>query len=449
MKTFFLLPALCFVVLAMAQPQKRAMQPGDIYRMQTLNDAHVSPDGKWIVYTVTGIDSAKDKRNSDIWMTSWDGKENVQLTNSAESESSPRFSPDGKYISFIASRNGSKSQVFLLDRRGGEGKQLTEAKGSLEGYEWSPDGKKLALAMQDPEDTAKNKPPKPYIINRFTFKKDVSGYQYDTSRTHLYLFDVATKAMHPLTRGIYEEKDFSWSPNSAQVAFVSNHTSDPDRNENTDIFIVDTADGAQPRQLTTWTGGDANPEWSPDGKWIAYQRASTDALYEMYDQTGLCMIPSAGGEPVVLTASLDRPVSNQKWSADGKTIAALVSDDMQRYIAVIDVAKRNFTKLTNDYNAFYAVQPAPNGSWLASMSGIQTPTELYAVEGGKVRRLTTIQDKFTDSLLLAKGEKFVSTSKDGTKVSGVIYYPPGKGQKNLPVIFYIHGGPTAQDELEF
>ena len=137
---------------------------------------------------LSAIDSAKDKRNSDIWMTSWDGTTNIQLTNSPDGETSPRFSPDGKYISFIAKRNGVKSQVFLLDRRGGEGIQLTEVKGALEGYEWSPDSKKLAILMHDEEDTAKNKPPKPYVINKFTFKKDITGYQYDTThRTYTSL----------------------------------------------------------------------------------------------------------------------------------------------------------------------------------------------------------------------------------------------------------------------
>ncbi len=450
MKKWKLIPAFLFLAsIASAQPANRPLRPGDIYRLQSLTDAHVSPDGKWLVYTITTIDSAKDKRNSDIWMTSWDGTANVQLTNSPDGETSPRFSPDGKYISFIAKRNGDKSQVFLLDRRGGEGIQLTRVKGALESYEWSSDGKKLALLMHDEEDTAKNKPPKPYVINKFTFKKDITGYQYDTTHSHLYLFDVASKKMHPLTKGNYDESDFAWSPDGSKIAFTSNHTKEVDQNENTDIFVVDTTDGAMPKQLTTWTGADGNPEWSPDGKWIAYVRSASDALYEMYNESVLCVIPAAGGEPKVLSASLDRPVSNEKWSLDGKSIAALVADDMQRYVALFDPNKGTMTKLAGGDRAFTYVEPAPGGKWLTSMTDTQTPAELYAIEGGNVRRLTTIQNKFLDSLTLATGEKFVSTSKDGTKVSGIIYYPPGGGKTNLPVIFYIHGGPVAQDEFAF
>src|SRR5438128_8731894 len=103
-----------------SQSFKRPLRPGDIYRLQTLSDANISPDGQWIAYTVSSIDSAKDKRNADIWMVSWDGKQHVQLTNSPDGESSPRWSPDGKYLSFLSARQGGSSQIWLLDRRGGE-----------------------------------------------------------------------------------------------------------------------------------------------------------------------------------------------------------------------------------------------------------------------------------------------------------------------------------------
>lgn len=449
-KRISLLSLLLFLFFyGFAQTPKRLLRSGDIYRLQTMSDANISPDGQWVAYTVSTIDSAKDKRNSDIWMQSWDGKQTVQLTNSPDNESAPRWSNDGKYISFLAVRPAGNSQVWLLDRRGGEGIKLTDVKADITTYSWSPDSKKLLLVMKDARDTSKSKPPQPYVINKFRFKQDISGYQYDTSRTHLYIFDIATKKTQTLTNGVYNESNPKWSPDGSRIAFVSNRTEDPDRNENTDIWLIDTTKGSVPSKLTLWTGGDSDPQWSPDGGTIAYVRTSSNATYEMYDQAELCIIKASGGEPKLLSHSLDRPVTNPRWSLDGKSIVALVADDMQRYVAAFDINKGTIKTIARGDKSFTSVEPHNKGGWLVFMSEPQLPAELYAVEGTNVRRITTLQNKFIDSISLATVEKFTSTSKDGATISGLIFYPPNLPKVKLPLIFYIHGGPTAQDELSF
>lgn len=440
--------ACLFITINIFAQTKRTLRPGDIYRMQTLSDANISPDGKWVAYTLSSVDSAKDKRNSDVWMISWDGKENVQLTNSPEGESSPRFSPDGKYISFVASRSG-KSQVYLLDRRGGEGIKLTDAKGDLGSYSWSPDSKKLLLVMKDPADTSASNIPKPYVINRYQFKQDIFGYRYDTGRNHLYIFDIATKKIEQITNGKYEEGDAKWSPDGTRIVFVSNRTAEPDKNENDDLWIIEAKKGAEPKRLTSWTGTDGFPQWSPDGKWIAYHRSVSDADFEMYDQRELAIVSSNGGESVILSKLIDRPVTNARWSEDGKSIFALVTDDRQRYVVAFDIATKTMRKIIGGDRSFTSLERGANGAWLTFMSEPHRPSELYVLEGNTERRLTTIQNKFTDSLVFAGVEKFKSKSKDGESVSGILYFPPNKPKEKLPLILYIHGGPVSQDEMGF
>src|ERR1041385_4530770 len=183
-----LLLALAFAFSLAAQTARHPIRLDDLTRFRNVGDPQISPDGQWVAYVVGATDAKEDKSNSHIWMVNIDGSNDRQITFSNESESSPRFSPDGKYLSFTSSRPGKAkgNQVWLLDRAGGEAFQLTELKGRLQGYEWSPDSKRLALVIGDPDPDAEppatdaaegapNKPkvPKPIVIDRYRFKQDV------------------------------------------------------------------------------------------------------------------------------------------------------------------------------------------------------------------------------------------------------------------------------------
>ncbi|WP_153796509.1 S9 family peptidase [Foetidibacter luteolus] len=435
---------------------KRALTPADIYRLQSVANPQVSPDGNWVAYTLTSVDTAKDKRNRDIWMVSWDGSQTVQLTSSPGNEGSQQWSPDGKYLSFIAKRGDDDeekySQVYLLDRRGGEAKKLTNVKGEINDYAWSPDGKKILLVIKDLDqsDTAKSKIRTPYVIDRYHFKQDYQGY-LDRRATHLYLFDVSSKKLDTLTRGIYDEGNPAFSPDGSQVAFSANHTEDPDRNENVDIYVMNALPGAAPKKLTTWEGTDDNPVWSPDGKQIAYLQSSSSEAFNMYGHSYAAVINVAGGEPVLLTKSADRPVRNLRWNKDGKSLLLLMEDDRRNNIASVEVATGKLTPVTSGDKSFSELECNKTAAnWVALLSTPEMPAELYAVENGATRRLTYVQDSFLAPLQLGKVEGFQSKSKDGTLVSGLLYLPPNAvaGQK-LPLVMFIHGGPVGQDEFEF
>jgi dipeptidyl aminopeptidase/acylaminoacyl peptidase len=216
MKVIYSLTLIFLITISISAqtPPKRKLRPSDIYRMKDLSDAQISPEGKWVVYVLSRVDSVKDKNISNLWMTSWDATQTLQLTSSDEGESKPEWSPDGKYISFLSSRYDSKhNQVWLMDRRGGEGKRITTVKGEIQEYKWSPDGTRIVLAITDTlnYDTSKEKNPKPHVIDRVHFKQDMEGF-LDRRHTHLYLLTIETKKLDTLTRGDYDEKSPAWSP---------------------------------------------------------------------------------------------------------------------------------------------------------------------------------------------------------------------------------------------
>src|SRR5438105_946783 len=199
---------LCLVATCalLAQPARRPLKLDDIFRLRDVRDPQLSPDGQWVAYVVGTTDVKEDKSNSHIWMIGYDGKGDRQITFSQESESSPRWSPDGKYLSFTSSRPGKAkgNQVWLLDRSGGEAWQLTELKGRLQGYEWSPDSKRLALLIGDPDPDAPDpaatptpgvppKPPKPIVIDRYRSKQDSQAYILSGRHCYIYLSDLATQ----------------------------------------------------------------------------------------------------------------------------------------------------------------------------------------------------------------------------------------------------------------
>jgi dipeptidyl aminopeptidase/acylaminoacyl peptidase len=449
---------------AQSAPERRPLSTADVARVRGVADPQVSPDGKWIAYTVSTVDAEKDKRDTDVWMVSWDGADHVRLTSLPESsESRPRWSPDGRFLAFLARRGDDDekklgAQVWLLDRRGGEAVKLTSVKGGVSSYAWSPDGKRLVLVVNDFDPSSdpekkegwKRKTPPPIVIDRYHFKEDRDGY-LGSLRTHLQLFDIESRKSEVLTSGLADESNASWSPDGRLIAFVSNREQDSDRIDNSDIFVIEPKAAAQPRKLTTFAGPDDGvPAWSPDSQWIAYLQGD-DPKFTAYRLSKLAVISVTGGAARLLTTDLDRAVQEPlAWSTDGKQISFVVQDDRITYAARMPAAGGAVEKLTNGRRVVSSLSLRNDGAFALLSATDSAPDEVHVYERGALRAVTHENDEWLSKVSLASVEDFSCKTKDGSEVHGLLFKPPAyvAGQK-YPTLLNIHGGPNGQDQHAF
>ncbi|MEO7962909.1 MAG: S9 family peptidase, partial [Gemmatimonadaceae bacterium] len=434
----------------------RTIVPGDVYRLRDVGAPRISPDGAWIAYTVTTVDSTKDKSDTDVWMVSWDGQRTLRMTSSPEDEGNPRWSPDNRYLSFVSGRFESKGgQLWLLDRAGGEAVKLTDLKGGVDDYEWSRDGSRIVVVSHDPDpeeakpDSLKNKNPKPIVVDRYAFKRDYTGY-LDRQRDHLWVVDVTAKKSVQITTGDFDDSSPCWSPDGKHIAFVSKREGkDPDRENNSDVYIVDATPNATPRRLTTWIGPDGSPAWSPDGSMIVYLQGSEPQL-SAYSQDQIAVVSSEGGTPKLLAPTLDRDVGDPTWSTDGKSIYFLLGDDRAMHLASVGVAGGAVSRLLAGRRVVVAYDMAPNGRMVTRAATATRSAEIQAFENGALRPLTHVNDSLFTALRLGTTNDVSFKNKDGLTVNGLLVKPANfESGKKYPMVLRIHGGPNGQDQHMF
>jgi len=452
---------LAFVFAALAAshaeaPKKRDINLDDLAKLRRVGAPVVSPDGEWVAYTVSQVDTKDDKTQTHLWLVKWDGSVHLQLTYGKEGASAPKFSPDGRYISFLSERPGAVkgNQVWVMDRRGGEAEQLTNITDkNVEGYSWSPDSKKLLLTLHpkaepDPEEGKPPAPPKPIVIDRYHFKQDMQGYLRDDAYNALYLWDLSTKKAEKVTTGKHvNENEAGWSPDGKWIAFVSNQDPDPDRSNNSDVFVVEAKGGATAKRLTTWKGPDGGRlAWSPDSTSIAYTQGAKVELEE-YSQAKPAVV-TLDGKVSYPATKFDRSVSQPFFSADGH-LRYLVGDDRNEYPAEVELAgdgaKRELTQ-----QGTVVTWDQADGHTAVLYTNDDSPAEIYALENGTLRKLTTHNDALVAELNLVPTEDVNAKDKEGIEVHGLLTKPAeNKAGSPVPMILFIHGGPNAQDAHGF
>jgi dipeptidyl aminopeptidase/acylaminoacyl peptidase len=489
--------ALIYSFSASAQtPSPRPITIDDYFQIQAVHDPQLSPDAQWVAYSIDKSTLKTDKTETRIWMIHASGGEALPMTAEGVTSEHPRWSPDGKSLAFISTRQGSKPQVWLLNRQGGEAQRLTDLVPYLIDFAWSPDGRKMVLLLKDPKpedleagkhksadaseasaseenSSEDKKSTKPWVIDRLQFKLDEVGY-LDRRRAHLYVFDVAKKSLTQITSGDYDDSEPAWSPDSKLLAFTSNRsTPDPDATYNTDIWTVaanNTDKGAHLTQVTTNPGIDMSPAWSPDGKSIAYVTMLDPKLFD-YATHHLAISPATGGPVKVLTLSLDRMVSSPHFISgdESQFIVFLADNDGEQMLYQTDMEGRYVMRLDmppdvaklptlpsseprRSINA-YSVNNGLSYRIIAQITTTERPDELFSITIGTdphLTQLTHVNDALFSQLKLSHGEYVHFKSKDGTQVSGYLYKPldyvPGK---RFPTILRPHGGPVWSYYAEF
>jgi len=439
--------------LSAAEP--RPLKVDDLLALKTVGAPVLSPDGAQVAYTVRSMDLKKDTADSDIYLIPTGGGDAVRLTTSPKAETSPKFSPDGKWIAFLSSREGDKSQVWLLPRSGGEAARLTDVKSGVDAFVWSPDSKRLALVVTDPDPEAtegeakgdEKKTAKPIVTNRIQFKRDGAGYLREL-RSHLYVFDLERKTSAQITSGPYDDEQPAWSPDGKTIAFVSNRTAEPDTNRDSNIFLIAPRAGETPRAITTSPSEDGSPSWSPDGKTLVYLTGGPVADM-WYAPNHVSTVDVATGAVKALTQSLDRNVGGPLFTGDGRAILFTIEDSGNRHLARVSADGGAIDRVVEgerDIQSFDA-----RGGRIAILESQPTlPSEISVLDGAAVRRLTKTNDAVLKHIKLAPVERFKAKSKDGTMVDGFLLRPADmKSGSRVPTILRIHGGPASQYSTAF
>src|ERR1700733_11823174 len=457
----------CLGFVIPSRADKRAFTIEDLYRVRALAHLHVSPDGSMVVFTVATSDLARAKRVEHIWLMNSNGTNARQFTNGDAGETSPVFSPDGSHIAFVSGRGGS-SDIYIIPTAGGEAAQLTHVSTGVADPLWSPDGKWIVFSSDvHPEcgaDDACNKkiadrwskgPLQAHMADGLLYRHWTSWK--DGTRTHLLIADASNGSVRDLTPGNFDSPMFQlsgplqydFSPDSSELAFVSDHDADPASSTNGDVWLVSVTGEGQARNITAANlAFDGTPRYSPDGKYIAHPTQKQPG-YES-DLFRLAVYDRAAGTSRVLTESFHNWVDDYEWARDSKSLyfSAPVEGDEPVFQVTLDSGGIRQILSDNSIDAFDVGGDAREMIFIHRFTG--EPAEIFSAElsgakNSQPKRLSHFNDKVADEVDIRPAERMWVTGAAGAKIEVFIVKPHGfDATKKYPLILNVHGGPQQQ-----
>lgn len=442
-----------------AQAEKQ-FEPLDVFGLEYADNPEISPDGNTVVYRRTGFDIMKDRSKGALWLINEDGNNHRKLTTREANESSPAWSPSGDRLAFVSSTDEG-SEIYLYWMKNGALAKLTQLENSPSSLTWSPDGKSIAFSMKvDTEAPVIAKSPQkpegaewakaPRITDRLKHEADGSGY-LEPGFTQIFSIPAEGGTPRQLTKGDFNfGGDFSWSPDSNKLYFSSNLNDDWEYDfRNSEIYSLDTRSlDIQP--LTTRSGPDTNPLVSPNGKHIAF--LGYEDKVQAYQVSQLQIMNIDGSNKSLLSANLDRSISDIVWAKDSKGLYFMYNDIGKTKIAYIDL-KTKVEDIVDNVGGTSLGRPYASGSFSVSergdiaytLSKPDRPADVGYISRGKKApvQLTSLNEDLLGYRNLGKVEEINYTSSvDGRDIQGWIVYPPNyDASKKYPLIVENHGGP--------
>jgi dipeptidyl aminopeptidase/acylaminoacyl peptidase len=415
----------------------------ELLNIKTIGGATISPQGKWIAYTVTNSDFKQDAFVTQIWLIEVTSGRSFQLTRGDKSSTNPRWSPEGQWLAFTSNRVEDKNQIFVIQPEGGEAVQLTKSETAISGYAWSEDGKQIAYTATEPVPQV-SKDRKEYLGDFEVVRKE---YNY----LHLWTFNVSEALNGPLAgKQRTKKKDFSvdsfaWSPDGTRLAFSATVNPDLIQGVTSDVYLLSLADDTVTK-LVDQPGPDNGPRFSPDGTQIVFSSAMGNTTF-FASNNRLAIVPVSGGKPRSITDAFDESPGLIDWRADG-----IYFNSLQRttsHLFRVDPASAKITRVSAPDNLMAgAFSFTKDGRQLAFTAS--SPTSLNEVftttlPNFSPRLLTTMTEQ-SKAFILGTRELVSWKSTDGTTIEGVLIKPANfDPAKKYPLLCVIHGGPTGVD----